>query len=98
MGIAASRGWVQREDENQVPDAEGWYRVLHSGDEERDGPHVYYSFDDYQGWGYWTPAAPEELEDWDGGWKGSWSCEHDEEGDISIMAWFGPITIPPIGG
>ena len=34
--VAATREWVQREDENHVPDAEGWYRVMHSGDEERE--------------------------------------------------------------
>lgn len=77
-----------------IPPREGWYRVMHPGDSETDGPHVFYDFPDYEDWAYWTPADPDEFEDFEGGYKGSWQCGHDEEGD-GIFAYCGPFYFKP---
>jgi hypothetical protein len=84
--------WVQ--EANPVPPAEGWYRVMVGGDSESVDGHTIYEFPDYEQWGYWTPAAPEEFEDFEGGYKGSWKCMHDEEGEF-LFAYCGPFVVPP---
>ncbi|RUU80481.1 hypothetical protein [Mesorhizobium sp. M7A.F.Ca.MR.362.00.0.0] len=76
-----------------IPPAEGWYRVMHAGDSEYLEGHRIYDFDDYEGWAYWTPAKEDEVEDFEGGWKGSWKCTHDEDGDF-IFAYCGPVEFP----
>lgn len=78
-----------------VPPVEGWYRVMHPGDWETiDGMYKVYDFPDYEAWAYWCPAAEEEFEDFDGGFKGDWRCSYDEDGD-GIFAYYGPIEFPP---
>ncbi len=81
--------WVK----GNLPTAPGWYAVVIEGDSETDGPHVYYDYPDYQTFAQWVPADPEEYEDFEGGYKGSWSVMHDEEGE-SIIGWCGPLPIP----
>jgi hypothetical protein len=76
-----------------IPPVEGWYRVMHSGDSESVDGHTIYDFPDYEDWAYWQPADPEELEDFDGGYKGSWQTMHNEEGDF-IFAYAGPVPTP----
>lgn len=83
--------WIKQKP--AIPEKEGWYRVMHPGDCETDGPHVYYDFPDYESWAYWQPADPEEFEDFDGGYKGSWQCQYNEEGD-DIFAYYGPFEFP----
>lgn len=84
--------WIKQQP--AVPSHEGWYRVMHAGDSETDGPHVFYDFPDYEDWAYWTPADHDEFEDFEGGYKGSWSTMHDEDGDY-IFAYCGPVAVPP---
>ncbi len=85
--------WVAKSNKDHWPESEGWYRVLIPGDSETDGPHVYYDYPDYETWAYWQPADPDELEDFAGGWKGGFQCEHDEESE-SVAMWCGPIVFP----
>jgi hypothetical protein len=64
---------------------------MHPGDSETiDGAYNVYDFPDYEDWAYWTPAEPDEFEDFEGGYKGSWSCMHDEDGE-NIFAYLGPF-------
>lgn len=74
------------------PEAEGHYFVLFAGDSESVDGHTIYSFDDYTEWAYWHPAQPEELEDFEGGFKGNWSSSSGEP--ESIIAWCGPVRVP----
>lgn len=80
--------WIEQQP--AVPEKEGWYRVMHHGDSESIDGHVVYAFDDYEGWAYWTPASPDELEDDEDGYEGSWNCVHDEESEF-IFAYLGPF-------
>lgn len=83
--------WVVDEGTFPQPTKEGWYRVMHSGDSETiDGHWVVYDYPDYEAWAYWVPADENEYEDFEGGYKGHWQCEHDEDGDF-IFAYYGPI-------
>jgi hypothetical protein len=75
--------WHTRKDESDYPIESGLYRVVISGDSEYLDGHCIYSFDDYETWAEYTA-------DEDGG---SFSCMYDEE-NISIVAFYGPITIP----
>lgn len=75
------------------PRREGWYRVVHSGDSESVDGYTIYDYPDYEAWAYWTPAREDEFEDFEGGYKGSWMCSHDEDGDF-IVAFCGPIPVP----
>lgn len=84
--------WIEQQP--AIPSAEGWYRVMHSGDSEYLEGHLIYDFPDYEDWAYWTPASPDEFEDFDGGYKGSWGTQHDEDGDF-IFAYCGPFMPPP---
>jgi len=84
--------WVKQKP--AIPSVEGWYRVMHPGDSESCDGHTLYEFEDYEGWAYWQPADPSELEDFEGGYKGSWHCQHDEEGD-GIFAYCGPFVFTP---
>lgn len=86
--------WTLRRDKDHCPTDAGWYRVLIPGDSEADGPHVYYDYPDYETWAQWIPADPEEFEDFDGGYKGQFACEHDEETE-SVTMWYGPLIVPP---
>jgi hypothetical protein len=81
--------WVR----GNVPPAEGWYAVMHPGDSESIDGHTIYEFGDYQDFARWTPAEPDELEDFDDGYKGHWMTQHDEDGD-GIFAFYGPLLIP----
>lgn len=83
--------WVKQKP--AVPDREGWYRVMHPGDYESIDGQVTYDFNDYEGWAYWVPALPDELEEEEGGHKGTWITQHDEEGDM-IFAYLGPFEFP----
>lgn len=67
------------------PIVPGIYKVVIVGDEEREGAHVYYSYDDYE-----TFARLEEPNA-DGEQK--FHGDNDEEVE-QILAWFGPIDIP----
>ena len=73
-----------------IPTEEGWYRVMIHGDSESIDGHTIYDFPDYETWAYWTPADQAECEDFDGGYKGSWMCTHDEDGDW-VFAYCGPF-------
>ncbi len=86
-----SNEWINQNP--AIPPAGGWYRVMISGDSETIEGHTIYEYSDYETWGYWTPAAPWEFEDFEGGYKGSWTCTHDEEGDW-IFAYCGPFNPP----
>jgi hypothetical protein len=81
--------WVK----GNLPTEAGWYAVIIAGDSETDGPHVYYDYPDYQTFGQWVPAQPDEFEDFEGGYKGGWSVMHDEESE-TIIGWCGPLDIP----
>lgn len=72
------------EDEATRPKVPGLYAVVIEGDSERDGAYVFYDFGDYQTFAV-AKATEEGL---------AVSCEHDEEPE-SIVAWYGPIDIPP---
>ena len=100
---AAERaGWKHIDQGNlhTRPTIEGRYAVMVSGDEERDGPHVFYSYDDYQ------TVADGRLDEFEAGDNGDFIDairfygEHDEE-DETIFAWFGPLgngqEAPPYG-
>jgi hypothetical protein len=67
---------------------------MHAGDSEYLEGHRLYDFPDYEGWAHWTPASEDEFEDFEGGWKGRWACEHGEDGDF-IFAYCGPFVVPP---
>ena len=92
FGIVARTEWINQKP--AIPAAEGWYRVMHEGDSESVDGHTIYDFPDYEDWAYWTPAGPDELEDFEGGYKGSWRTMRDEEGDF-IFAYCGPVEAPP---
>lgn len=78
--------WTKCEwdDETTRPKLAGIYAVVIEGDSERDGPHVFYEFGDYQ------TFAVVAIEDGEVVVR----CDHDEESG-SIIAWLGPIDIPP---
>lgn len=84
--------WIKQKP--AIPAVEGWYRVMHAGDSEYLEGHCLYDFADYESWAYWTPAGPDEFEDFDGGYKGQWKCSHDEDGDF-IFAYCGPFIVTP---
>jgi hypothetical protein len=83
--------WIEQKP--AIPTAEGWYRVMHPGDSESIDGHTIYDFPDYEDWAYWTPASPEEFEDFDGGYKGSWHTYYDADGS-GIFAYAGPVEVP----
>lgn len=83
--------WVKQNP--AIPPVEGWYRVMFPGDSESVDGHTLYDFPDYEDWAYWTPAAPWEFEDFEGGYKGSWTTFYDADGG-SIFAYSGPIEVP----
>lgn len=87
--------WIRQKP--AIPEKEGWYRVMHPGDSESVDGHTIYEFSDYEDWAYWHPAAPDELEDFEGGYKGSWQTRYDEEGD-GIFAYCGPVIVPVFDG
>jgi hypothetical protein len=74
------------EDKSTRPTIPGIYAVIIVGDSEREGAHFYYSYDDYQ------TFATLELPDEDG--EQRFHGDNDEEPE-QIIAWFGPIEIPP---
>lgn len=80
--------------ETSYPTEDGWYVVMIEGDSETIDGFTLYDFPDYETFGYWTCAEPDEFEDFEGGYKGSFSCRHDEESD-SVMAFCGPFKYPP---
>ena len=82
--------WIQQNP--AVPDVEGWYRVMLPGDSDSVDGHTLYDFPDYETWGYWTPASAEEFEDFEGGYKGSWTLELGEPD--GLFAYAGPVTVP----
>jgi hypothetical protein len=75
--------WHKYPDEE--PTVPGVYVVMVSGDSETDGPHVYYSFDDYQTFATLTNKDIEGFQSFKG--------FHDEESH-TFFAWYGPIEIP----
>ena len=83
--------WVRSDGDNddakQLPTELGLYRVMIAGDRETDDMGgVIYDFDDYETWA--TVTAVDET-------GPSMSFNHDE--DIETMiAWYGPIHIPPV--
>lgn len=79
--------WIWVDDDHRWPTEEGWYRVLHPGDYDAEGAHVYYDYPDYEGWAYWS------TEDTDDEYPGTWFCEHDEDG-FGILTFCGPIEVP----
>jgi len=83
--------WVKQKP--AAPSVEGWYRVMPAGDSESIDGFTLYEFDDYEDWAYWTPAAPEEFEDFEGGYKGDWRTMHDEPSEC-IFAYAGPVLLP----
>lgn len=85
--------WIMPADKPCNPPAEGWYRVMHPGDSESIDGHTIYAYGDYPGWAYWTPAEAGELEGFEGGYRGHWMCQHDEDGE-SIFAYCGPFEVP----
>lgn len=85
--------WHTREDQDDLPKEEGWYRVRVSGDSESIDGFTIYNYPDYDTWAYFTPANPEEFESFKGGWKGSFTGVHDEENSV-IYAFYGPIKVP----
>lgn len=77
--------WQERKDENDnFPDYEGWYRVMVSGDSEQIDGHTIYEFGDYETWAYFTLHE-------DGG---NFVGVHDED-NYSIFAWCGPMHFAP---
>lgn len=76
--------WITRNDVNEYPIAEGWYRVMVSGDSEQLDGHTIYAFDDYETWAYLSKNGDDEYN-----FKG----EHDEE-DFTIFAYCGPYIVP----
>jgi hypothetical protein len=76
--------WVHRIDRGTFPEADGWYRVMVSGDSESIDGHTIYSFDDYETWAQFT-----KHEDGD-----SFIGIHDED-EYTIFAFCGPFIIPP---
>lgn len=86
--------WITQN--NPAPKEPGMYAVMIKGDRETIDGHVIYDFPEYQTFGQWTPAKPDELENFEGGHKGSWHCCHDEEA-TTIFAYYGPLKIPPYG-
>lgn len=79
------------------PGKAGTYRVVIGGDSETCDGHVIYDYPDYESWATWFPAEEDEYEDFDGGYKGHWYCQYDEEGEW-IIAYYGPIEIPAFPG
>jgi hypothetical protein len=75
--------WRTRENETDFPEADGWYRVMVSGDSESIDGHTIYSFDDYETW-----AEFKKHED-----GGSFVGTHDEEAH-TIFAYCGPFVFP----
>ncbi len=69
------------DDHETWPDEANLYAVRISGDSERDGPHVFYEFEDYT-----TFAIIDKL-------RMSFKGEHDEEKE-TCLGWYGPIVIP----
>jgi len=82
--------WINQEP--AVPSVEGWYRVMLPGDSESMDGFTLYEFPDYETWGYWSPASPEEYEDFADGYKGSWTVEMGEPD--GLFAYAGPIAVP----
>lgn len=68
------------------PTIPGTYSVMVAGDSERDGPHVFYDFDDYQTFATLSPPDADGNQQFKG--------FHDEE-DHTFLGWFGPIEVPP---
>lgn len=83
--------WIKQK--NPVPEKEGWYVVMISGDSESIDGHTIYDFPDYETFAYWKPADDSELEEFENGYKGSWRFMHDEEADTAF-AYYGPIEFP----
>jgi len=67
------------------PTEPGHYRVMISGDSESIDGHTIYSFEDYEAWVWFN--EPDE----DG--NPSMVAQHDEEIE-TVLAWFGPVSIP----
>lgn len=72
---------------NSLPFVPGYYRVLIAGDSESIDGHQIYSFRDYE---IFCELVSIDIEDN----YHQWDFPHDEEEDF-ILAWFGPIEIPP---
>jgi hypothetical protein len=76
--------WIMRENDDQIPDKEGWYRVMVSGDSESIDGHVIYSFEDYETWAQFVLYEGE---------GGAFHGIHDED-TSTIFAYYGPIVWP----
>jgi hypothetical protein len=77
--------WIDTEE--RKPTKSGLYPVVIVGEEERDGPHVYYSYDAY------TTFMDIKVDE-DGGISGTGL--HDE-GWWQVVYWLDqPIVLPPI--
>lgn len=85
--------WVHRNTKDDVPTESGVYRVMVSGDSESVDGFTIYDFGDYETWAIFTRASPDEYEDFPGGYKGTFTGDHDEE-DETILAYCGPIVWP----
>lgn len=95
-------GWkvLDLDDISTRPTVEGRYAIVVDGDEERDGAHVFYSFNDYQ------TLADGRLYEFDPGGDAEtveairFYGDHDE-GDETVIAWYGPLAdgedAPPYG-
>jgi hypothetical protein len=86
--------WHTRESSSDYPPAEGWYRVMISGDSESVDGHLIYSYPDYETWAHFAPASPASPEPFPGGYRGTFTGWRDED-DSTIFAYCGPILIPP---
>jgi hypothetical protein len=88
VGLAAKHQLQWRpcrwDDELSRPTKPGTYQFRIAGDSESDGPHVYYDYHDYT-----TFGTVMSVEDGEVHAQGT----HDEEPE-SIIAWYGPITLP----
>jgi hypothetical protein len=76
------------EDPSTWPTENGTYAVMVKGDSEREGPHVYYEFNDYQTFANLVQVS-RDPDDCFISFKGI----HDEEAE-TFFAWYGPLVIP----
>lgn len=85
--------WLNRTSKDDYPFVTGWYRVMISGDSASIDGHEIYSYPDYETWAWFERAGLDELEDFIGGYKGTFTGTHDET-DEMIFAYCGPFVIP----
>lgn len=77
----------QFDEPETYPKIAGYYRVRVEGESEIDVPYVHHEYDDYTTWAEFSIDPDGE--------GFSFKGVHDEEED-QIIAYYGPIEIPPL--